>query len=55
MKPQSNAVWALILVVDTWHWLSLVVVLAYVGLSSIQLPIIRRQRWIALRAERSCP
>ena len=28
--------WALILVVDTWHWLGLVVVLAYAGLSSIQ-------------------
>ncbi len=27
--------WALILVVDTWHWLGLVVVLAYAGLSSI--------------------
>ncbi len=28
--------WALILLVDTWHWLGLVVVLAYAGLSSIQ-------------------
>ena len=28
--------WALILIVDTWHWLGLVVVLAYAGLSSIQ-------------------
>ena len=27
--------WALILVVDTWHWLGLVVVLAYAGLSAI--------------------
>ena len=27
--------WMLILVVDTWHWLGLVVVLAYAGLSSI--------------------
>ena len=27
--------WALILAVDTWHWLGLVVVLAYAGLSSI--------------------
>jgi glycerol transport system permease protein len=27
--------WALILTVDTWHWLGLVVVLAYAGLSSI--------------------
>jgi glycerol transport system permease protein len=27
--------WALILLVDTWHWLGLVVVLAYAGLSSI--------------------
>jgi len=27
--------WALILVMDTWHWLGLVVVLAYAGLSSI--------------------
>jgi len=27
--------WALILVVDTWHWLGLVVILAYAGLSSI--------------------
>lgn len=28
--------WALTLMVDTWHWLGLVVVLAYAGLSSIQ-------------------
>ena len=28
--------WVLILIVDTWHWLGLVVVLAYAGLSSIQ-------------------
>ena len=28
--------WALILLVDTWHWLGLVVVMAYAGLSSIQ-------------------
>ncbi|RYF98260.1 MAG: sugar ABC transporter permease, partial [Caulobacteraceae bacterium] len=27
--------WALILTVDTWHWLGLVVVLAYAGLSAI--------------------
>lgn len=27
--------WALILVVDTWHWLGLVVVLAYAGLSNV--------------------
>lgn len=27
--------WALILAVDTWHWLGLVVVLAYAGLSAI--------------------
>lgn len=27
--------WVLILLVDTWHWLGLVVVLAYAGLSSI--------------------
>jgi glycerol transport system permease protein len=27
--------WVLILVVDTWHWLGLVVVLAYAGLSAI--------------------
>jgi glycerol transport system permease protein len=27
--------WALILVMDTWHWLGLVVVLAYAGLSAI--------------------
>jgi glycerol transport system permease protein len=27
--------WALILMVDTWHWLGLVVVLAYAGLSAI--------------------
>ena len=27
--------WALLLVMDTWHWLGLVVVLAYAGLSSI--------------------
>lgn len=27
--------WALLLVVDTWHWLGLVVVLAYAGLSAI--------------------
>lgn len=27
--------WALLLAVDTWHWLGLVVVLAYAGLSSI--------------------
>ncbi|MCX7286457.1 MAG: sugar ABC transporter permease [Rhodobacterales bacterium] len=27
--------WALILIVDTWHWLGLVVVLAYAGLSAI--------------------
>ena len=27
--------WGLILVVDTWHWLGLVVILAYAGLSSI--------------------
>lgn len=28
--------WILILLVDTWHWLGLVVVLAYAGLSSVQ-------------------
>lgn len=28
--------WMLILLVDTWHWLGLVVVLAYAGLSAIQ-------------------
>lgn len=28
--------WVLILLVDTWHWLGLVVVLAYAGLSAIQ-------------------
>lgn len=28
--------WVLILLVDTWHWLGLVVVLAYAGLASIQ-------------------
>jgi glycerol transport system permease protein len=28
--------WVLILVVDTWHWLGLVVILAYAGLSSVQ-------------------
>jgi glycerol transport system permease protein len=27
--------WALLLVMDTWHWLGLVVVLAYAGLSAI--------------------
>ena len=27
--------WALILAVDTWHWLGLVVVLAYAGLSQV--------------------
>lgn len=27
--------WVLILVVDTWHWLGLVVIMAYAGLSSI--------------------
>ena len=27
--------WALILVMDTWHWLGLVVVLAYAGLASV--------------------
>jgi glycerol transport system permease protein len=27
--------WALILVMDTWHWLGLVVILAYAGLASI--------------------
>jgi len=28
--------WALILVMDTWHWLGLVVILSYAGLSAIQ-------------------
>ena len=47
--------WALILAVDTWHWLGLVVVLAYAGLSSIP-PAYRQaaaidgaSRWAVLR------
>lgn len=28
--------WALILIVDTWHWLGLVVIMAYAGLAAIQ-------------------
>lgn len=47
--------WALILTVDTWHWLGLVVVLAYAGLSAI--PVAYRQaaaidgasRWAVFR------
>jgi glycerol transport system permease protein len=34
--------WALILMVDTWHWLGLVVVLAYAGLSAIPPAYLRR-------------
>lgn len=34
-KFTAGHTWALILLVDTWHWLGLVVVLAYAGLSSI--------------------
>lgn len=34
-KFTASHTWALILVVDTWHWLGLVVILAYAGLSSI--------------------
>lgn len=30
--------WVLILLVDTWHWLGLVVILAYAGLSSVPQP-----------------
>jgi len=47
--------WALILAVDTWHWLGLVVVLAYAGLSAIP-PAYRQaaaidgaSRWAVLR------
>jgi glycerol transport system permease protein len=30
--------WVLILLADTWHWIGLVVILSYAGLSSIPLP-----------------
>lgn len=34
-KVSASHAWALLLVMDTWHWLGLVVVLAYAGLSAI--------------------
>ncbi|WP_135450913.1 MULTISPECIES: carbohydrate ABC transporter permease [Tabrizicola] len=34
-KSTAWHAWALLLVMDTWHWLGLVVVLAYAGLSAI--------------------
>lgn len=47
--------WALLLVMDTWHWLGLVVVLAYAGLSAIP-PAVRQaaaidgaSRWAVFR------
>jgi glycerol transport system permease protein len=44
--------WALLLVMDTWHWLGLVVVLSYAGLSAIPPPTGRRRRLTAPRAGR---
>jgi glycerol transport system permease protein len=47
--------WVLILVVDTWHWLGLVVVLAYAGLSAIPAAYLQAaaidgaSRWSAFR------
>jgi glycerol transport system permease protein len=47
--------WVLILVVDTWHWLGLVVVLAYAGLSAIPPAYMQAaaidgaSRWAAFR------
>lgn len=40
MNRQDNRAWllvlpAMLLVMDTWHWLGLVVVLSYAGLSAI--------------------
>lgn len=45
--------WALILVMDTWHWLGLVVVLSYAGLSAIPRPITRPPLLTAPPAGRS--
>ena len=36
--------WATIILMDVWHWTSLVVLLCYAGLVSIPKPIIRRQK-----------
>jgi glycerol transport system permease protein len=36
--------WVLILTVDTWHWLGLVVVLAYAGLAAIPTPYLQAAR-----------
>ena len=34
-KFTAGHTWTLVLIVDTWHWLGLVVIMAYAGLSSI--------------------
>jgi glycerol transport system permease protein len=44
--------WITVIVMDVWHWTSLVVLLCYAGLRSIPTPIIRRPRSTARRAGR---
>lgn len=54
------AAWVTVVVMDVWHWTSLVALLAYAGLQSIRTPITRPPRSTRRRAGRcsaisSCP
>jgi hypothetical protein len=44
MTQDPVAAWITMIVMDVWHWTSLVVLLAYAGLVSIPTPITRRPR-----------
>ena len=47
--------WATVIVMDVWHWTSLVTLLCYAGLNRFPTPIIRRRRSTARRAGRCSP
>ncbi len=53
LHPRDGRRLVHVILMDVWHWTSLVVLLAYAGLVSIPTPIIRRQRSTALRAGKS--
>ncbi len=46
-------VWATLLLMDAWHWTSLVVLLCYAGLRAFLTPIIRRRGSTVLAPGRS--
>ena len=60
MTQSPLAAWITIIVMDVWHWTSLVVLLAYAGLSRSPTPSTRRPGSTARRdgrcsASSSCP